>query len=63
MRTNAIGPLICASAIEKVVEVGTFVFISSDSGSAAKFRAFEDGFGVYSASKSALNQGLRVSIF
>ncbi|KAI9054937.1 hypothetical protein LZ554_002080 [Drepanopeziza brunnea f. sp. 'monogermtubi'] len=41
------------------IHVKTLVFLSSDSGSAARFRAFEDGFGVYSASKAALNQGLR----
>jgi NAD(P)-dependent dehydrogenase (short-subunit alcohol dehydrogenase family) len=33
--------------------------MSSDSGSAARFRAFEDGFAAYAASKAALNQGLR----
>ena len=35
------------------------MFISSDSGSTTNFRAFEDGFGAYAASKAALNQGLR----
>ncbi|KAI6713237.1 hypothetical protein JHW43_004217 [Diplocarpon mali] len=41
------------------IHIRTLVFISSDSGSATRFRSFEDGFGVYSASKAALNQGLR----
>ena len=35
------------------------VFISSDSGSTALFRSYEDGFGAYAASKAALNQMLR----
>lgn len=35
------------------------VFTSSDSGSTTNFRAYEDGFGAYAASKAALNQGLR----
>lgn len=38
---------------------GRLVFISSDSGSAAGFLAYEDGFGAYAASKAALNQMLR----
>nr|POE90596.1 c-factor [Quercus suber] len=33
--------------------------MSSDSGSAQAFRAEEDGFAAYAASKAALNQGLR----
>jgi NAD(P)-dependent dehydrogenase (short-subunit alcohol dehydrogenase family) len=41
-------------------DIRTMVFMSSDSGSTAKFRAFEDGFAAYAASKAALNQGLRV---
>jgi NAD(P)-dependent dehydrogenase (short-subunit alcohol dehydrogenase family) len=41
------------------VSIRTLVFISSDSGSTTNFRAFEDGFGAYAASKAALNQGLR----
>jgi hypothetical protein len=40
--------------------IHTLVFMSSDSGSAANFRAFEDGFAAYAATKAALNQGLRV---
>jgi NAD(P)-dependent dehydrogenase (short-subunit alcohol dehydrogenase family) len=39
--------------------IRTLVFISSDSGSTANFRSFEDGFAAYAASKAALNQGLR----
>ncbi|KKY22162.1 putative short-chain dehydrogenase reductase [Phaeomoniella chlamydospora] len=41
------------------IPIGTIVFMSSDSGSAANFRDFEDGFGAYAASKAALNQMLR----
>lgn len=75
LNTNAIGPLITASSLlalstpsqtqiatsgsSKGVNIKTLVFISSDSGSAARFRAHEDGFGAYSVSKAALNQGLR----
>jgi NAD(P)-dependent dehydrogenase (short-subunit alcohol dehydrogenase family) len=61
--TNTIGPLLVAAAILKhhspQIPISTLVFMSSDSGSAAKFRAFEDGFAAYAASKAALNQGLR----
>ena len=74
MTTNAIGPLIIASSLLEIsgssppttetsptvdINIKTLVFISSDSASATRFRAFEDGFGAYSASKAALNQGLR----
>jgi NAD(P)-dependent dehydrogenase (short-subunit alcohol dehydrogenase family) len=41
------------------ISIRTLVFISSDSGSTANFRSFEDGFAAYGASKAALNQGLR----
>ncbi|CAO1604516.1 hypothetical protein XANCAGTX0491_008069 [Xanthoria calcicola] len=41
------------------MSIGSIVFVSSDSGSATKFRAFEDGFAGYAASKAALNQALR----
>lgn len=72
INTNTIGPLIAASSLlalsapsqtstslTTAIEIRTLVFISSDSGSAARFRAHEDGFGAYSVSKAALNQGLR----
>ncbi|KAL8681235.1 MAG: hypothetical protein Q9186_002613 [Xanthomendoza sp. 1 TL-2023] len=39
--------------------IGSIIFMSSDSGSAINFRAFEDGFAAYAASKAALNQALR----
>ncbi|CAF9932907.1 MAG: hypothetical protein GOMPHAMPRED_006697 [Gomphillus americanus] len=41
------------------IPIGTIMFMSSDSASATKFMAFEDGFAAYAASKSALNQALR----
>ncbi|KAF8857263.1 NAD(P)-binding protein [Acephala macrosclerotiorum] len=41
------------------IHIKTSVFISSDSGSVNNFRTHEDGFGAYSVSKAALNQGLR----
>ncbi|KAH7312990.1 short-chain dehydrogenase [Rhexocercosporidium sp. MPI-PUGE-AT-0058] len=41
------------------IHINTLVFTSSDSGSTTNFRSFEDGFGAYSTSKAALNQGLR----
>lgn len=62
LTTNTIGPLLTASAILNLsppIPVHTLVFMSSDSGSAARFRSFEDGFAAYAASKCALNQGLR----
>jgi NAD(P)-dependent dehydrogenase (short-subunit alcohol dehydrogenase family) len=63
LTTNTIGPLLVAAAILKLsspaIPIHTLVFMSSDSGSAARFRAFEDGFAAYAASKAALNQGLR----
>ena len=43
--TNAIGPIICAQKLLKTgIPIGTLIFMSSDSGSAGNFRAFEDGF-------------------
>jgi NAD(P)-dependent dehydrogenase (short-subunit alcohol dehydrogenase family) len=66
LTTNTIGPLLTAQALLKLspaIPIHTLVFMSSDSGSAARFRAFEDGFAAYAASKAALNQGLRVSTF
>ncbi|KAI1258493.1 NAD(P)-binding protein [Xylariaceae sp. FL1019] len=62
LHTNTIGPIICA---QKLVNLSVefppdkIVFISSDSGSTTNFLNFEDGFGAYAASKSALNQMLR----
>jgi NAD(P)-dependent dehydrogenase (short-subunit alcohol dehydrogenase family) len=41
------------------IKIRTLVFTSSDSGSTTNFLSYEDGFGAYSASKAALNQGLR----
>ncbi|OHE96029.1 hypothetical protein CORC01_08722 [Colletotrichum orchidophilum] len=60
--TNTIGPIVCA---QKLINLSPHspppkvVFISSDSGSTTQFMDFEDGFGAYAASKSALNQMLR----
>lgn len=60
LHTNTIGPLICAQRLLRApLTLGTVVFMSSDSGSAQAFRAMEDGFAGYAASKAALNQGLR----
>lgn len=60
LHTNTIGPIITAQHILATgIPIGTIVFMSSDSGSAANFRDFEDGFGAYAASKAALNQMLR----
>jgi NAD(P)-dependent dehydrogenase (short-subunit alcohol dehydrogenase family) len=62
MHTNTIGPIICA---QKLINLSLespppkVVFISSDSGSTTRFLDFEDGFGAYAATKSALNQMLR----
>ncbi|KAF5668769.1 protoporphyrinogen oxidase [Fusarium denticulatum] len=62
METNVIGPIICA---QKLVNLNPgsppskLIFISSDSGSATNFLAYEDGFAAYAASKAALNQMLR----
>jgi NAD(P)-dependent dehydrogenase (short-subunit alcohol dehydrogenase family) len=39
--------------------ISNLIFISSDSGSMKNFRAFEDGFAAYAASKAALNMGIR----
>lgn len=61
LSTNTIGPIIIAQKLLKFSPpvIKNIVFISSDSGSATKFRDFEDGFGAYAASKAALNQMLR----
>ncbi|KAL9119979.1 MAG: hypothetical protein Q9187_003466 [Circinaria calcarea] len=62
LRTNTIGPIMVAQKLlQTTLSIGTMTFMSSDSGSAAEFRAFEDGFAAYAASKAALNQTLRVS--
>lgn len=60
LHTNTIGPVITAQKLLTAgFQIGTIVFMSSDSGSASQFREFEDGFGAYAASKAALNQMLR----
>jgi len=60
LHTNTIGPIITAQKLLQTnIPIGTIVFMSSDSGSAANFREDEDGFGAYAASKCALNQMLR----
>ncbi|KAA8574674.1 hypothetical protein EYC84_003924 [Monilinia fructicola] len=60
-QTNTIGPLLAAKHVLSIprCRISTISFISSDSGSATKFRSFEDGFAAYAASKAALNMGLR----
>lgn len=46
IKTNAVGPIILAQKLIKTgIPIGTIVFMSSDSGSATQFRAFEDGYG------------------
>lgn len=46
MKTNAVGPIILAQKLVQTgIPIGTIVFMSSDSGSATEFRAFEDGYG------------------
>uniref|UniRef100_A0A093VI98 Putative oxidoreductase n=1 Tax=Talaromyces marneffei PM1 TaxID=1077442 RepID=A0A093VI98_TALMA len=61
LHTNTIGPIIVAQKLLQLssVAIGTIAFMSSDSGSTARFLAFEDGFAAYGASKAALNQALR----
>ena len=45
MRTNTIGPILVAQKLLQIpIPIGTIVFMSSDSGSATSFRAFEDGY-------------------
>ena len=62
LHTNTIGPIMSA---QKLLDLSPgsppskVIFISSDSGSTMAFRAHEDGFAAYSASKAALNQMLR----
>lgn len=58
LHANTVGPIVCA---QKLFDLRVdypppkIIFISSDSGSATRFLDFEDGFGAYAASKSALN--------
>nr|OQO16632.1 hypothetical protein B0A51_14789 [Rachicladosporium sp. CCFEE 5018] len=60
-KTNTIGPILAASSLLRSLKTPpkTLTFISSDSGSAQRFRPEEDGFAAYAASKAALNQSLR----
>ena len=45
MKTNAIGPIMTAQKLLQTrIPIGTMTFMSSDSGSATTFRAFEDGY-------------------
>lgn len=54
------GPIIVAQKLLQIsIPIETIIFMSSDSGSTNEFRAFEDGFAAYAASKAALNQMLR----
>ncbi|KAH6673847.1 short-chain dehydrogenase [Halenospora varia] len=61
LQTNTIGPLLTGSLLTSIptLQIHTLVFISSDSGSTSNFLSHEDGLGAYSATKAALNQGLR----
>lgn len=60
LRTNCVGPIYVAQQLLKLdVSIGAIVFISSDSGSLQEFRAMEDGFSAYAASKAALNMAAR----
>ena len=60
LNTNTIGPIICAQRLlQSNIPISSIVFMSSDSGSVTCFRAMEDGFAAYAASKSALNQAAR----
>ncbi len=46
LRTNTVGPIIVAQKLLQIsIPIGTIIFMSSDSGSTAEFRAFEDGYG------------------
>lgn len=45
LRTNTVGPIIVAQKLLQThISLGTILFMSSDSGSAANFRPFEDGY-------------------
>ena len=62
LHTNTIGPIITAQRVLATgLPIGTVVFMSSESGSALRFREQEDGFAAFAASKAALNHMLRVS--
>ena len=44
LRTNAVGPIIIAQKLLRTaLQISLILFMSSDSGSASEFRAFEDG--------------------
>lgn len=44
LSTNAVGPILTAQKLLQTrIPIGTIAFMSSDSGSASEFRAFEDG--------------------
>lgn len=52
LNTNTVGPIITAQKLLQTrIPIGTIMFISSDSGSASDFRAFEDGYGLSVADK------------
>ncbi|KAF4550163.1 Short chain dehydrogenase-like protein 20 [Elsinoe fawcettii] len=60
LHTNTIGPIITANRLLRSrIPIGKLVFMSSDSGSASRFREQEDGFAAYAASKAALNMSIR----
>lgn len=60
LNTNCVGPIYVAQQLLKLnIPIGAIVFISSDSGSLQEFRAMEDGFSAYAASKAALNMAAR----
>ena len=45
LRTNCVGPIIVAQKLlQTSISIGTIVFMSSDSGSASNFLAYEDGY-------------------
>ena len=47
LRTNAVGPIITAQKLLQTrIPIRSITFMSSDSGSATDFRAFEDGYGL-----------------
>ena len=60
LNTNCVGPIYVAQKLlQSNIQIGTIVFVSSDSGSVLEFRAMEDGFSAYAASKAALNMAAR----
>lgn len=51
LRTNAVGPIITAQKLLQTrIPIRSITFMSSDSGSATDFRAFEDGYGLFRCS-------------